>query len=220
MTTRIADSTLEHFRGAVGSEHPTPAGVAVAAASAGFALALLVKVLTVSGRRQAPSQSDAGRDSLAASAREASQRMLQLAADDSAAFEAYLAAARMPRSTEEERQVRAGLVNSAARQAIDVPLAAAREAAAGLQVCSDAAALTSPALIADLGVAAALLAGALRAFLLCAESNLRQLAPQASHRERLAGENERHERALRHADAVLERVAAVLGTAPGPARGP
>lgn len=198
--------TLEDFRREAAGPHPMPAGVAIAAVSAGFALGLVAKVLAVSGRRNTLPGNAAGLEPLAAAAQTASQRMLQLAGDDVAAFEAYLTARRLPHSMEPEREARQQAIDSAIRRIIDVPLAAAREAAAGLQLCSDTFAFTPPALVADLGVVATLLAGALRAFLLCAESNVRQLAPDAaSLRERVATETERHAPALRMAEVVLER---------------
>ncbi|MGH8326750.1 MAG: cyclodeaminase/cyclohydrolase family protein [Steroidobacteraceae bacterium] len=207
MPTRVSDSTLEQFRHAAAGQQPTPAGVAVAAVAAAFALGLIAKVHTISGRRK-ELQADAPRlEALSAAAQAASQRMLQLAGDDSAAFEAYLAARRLPRATDSERQARERGIDSAARRAIDLPLEAAQEAAAGLKLCTDASALTPLALVADLRVAAALLAGALRGFLLCAQSNVRQLTPEtASLGERVATETQRHEQALHQAEALLESV--------------
>lgn len=204
MPTRVSASTLEQFRHAAAGQQPTPAGVAVAAVATAFALGLLVKVLTISGRKAHP-DTTARLEALAAAAQAASQRMLQLAGDDSAAFEAYLTARRMPHATDSERAARQHALDSTVRGAIDLPLAAAQEAAAGLQLCSETSAATPPALVADLGVAATLLAGALRGFLLCAQSNVRQMAPDAaSYRERLAAEMQRHEQALRQAAALLE----------------
>lgn len=198
--------TLEDFRRQAAGPHPMPAGVAVAAVSAGFALGLVAKVLAIAGRRQTPE--NVGRlEPLAASAHAASQRMLQLADEDIAAFEGYLAARRMPQASDTERQSRRRGIDSAVRGAIEVPLAAAREAAAGLQLCSAASSLIPPALIADVGVAAALLAGALRGLLLCAQSNVGQLAADAaSYRERLAAETMRYEQALHQAQALLASI--------------
>jgi formiminotetrahydrofolate cyclodeaminase len=200
----LSHVTLEHFRREAAAQNPMPAGVAIAAVSAGFALGLVAKVLAISGRRNALPENAARLEPLAAAAQAASQRMLQLAGDDIAAFEAYLTARRLPHSTESECQARQQHIDSAVRRAIDLPLAAAREAAAGLQLCSEVSALTPPALVADLGVTADLLASALRGFLLCAQSNVRQLAPDAdAYRERLATETRRHEPALRQAQALL-----------------
>ena len=209
----LSQITLERFRREAAGPHPMPAGVAIAAVSAGFALGLIAKVLAVSGRRSTPPENAARLEPLAAAAQAASQRMLQLAGDDIAAFEAYLAAKRLPRETESEREARQQSIDSAVRRAIDLPLAAAEEAAAGLQLCSEVSAFTPVALAADLGVTAGLVAGALRGFLLCAESNVRQLAPDAaSYRERLAIEAKRHEQALRQAEVLLERARTAVET--------
>ena len=207
----LAQVTLEDFRREAAGQHPMPAGVAIAAVSAAFALGLVAKVLAVSGRRNTLAGNATSLEPLAAAAQAASQRMLQRASDDVSAFDAYLTARRLPHSTESERLARQQAIDSAIRGIIDVPLAAAREAAAGLQACSDASAFTPPALVADLGVVAALLGSALRAFLLCAESNVRQLAPDAaSLRERVAIEAQQHAQAFGIAETVLERTRAVL----------
>ncbi|HEV2441384.1 MAG TPA: cyclodeaminase/cyclohydrolase family protein [Steroidobacteraceae bacterium] len=209
----LSQVTLEHFRREAAGPHPMPAGVAIAAVSAGFALGLIAKVLAVSGRRNIPPDDAARLEPLAAASQTASQRMLQLAGDDIAAFEAYLAARRLPRETESECAVRQQGIDSAVRRAIDLPLAAAAEAVAGLQLCSEVSAFTPVALAADLGVTAGLLAGALRGFLLCAQSNVLQLAPDAaSYRERLATEAKRHEQALHQAEVLLERARTAVQT--------
>lgn len=216
----ISESTLERFREAAASAHPTPAGVAVAAVSASFAFGLLAKALAVSGRKDAQAVSLGKVTPPTAAARAESSRMLQLAADDIAAFEAYLAGARMPRSTDREQLERREALDTALRQAIDLPLAAARSAAAGLQLCAEAFSLTHLVVLADLAAAVALLSGALRAFLLCAESNVRQLAPQSSsYRELLAKETGRHQQTLRQAQEVLDRIQGALA-APAPSREP
>lgn len=211
LTTPVSESTLERFREAAASAHPMPAGVAVAAVSASFAFGLLAKALAVSARRDAQAANIGKLEPSTAAARAESSRMLQLAADDIAAFEAYLAGARMPRSTDREQLERRQALDSALRQAIDLPLAAARSAAAGLQLCAETVSVTHRVVLADLAAAVTLLSGALRAFLLCAESNVRQLAPEtASHRKLLARETGQHQRVLRQAQEVLDRVAAAL----------
>ena len=74
--------------------------------------------------------------------------------------------------------------------------------------------MTHVVVLADLAAAATLLTGALRVFLLCAESNVRQLAKETpSYRELLTNESDRHERALLQGEEVLERVAEALRAA-------
>lgn len=210
----VAEATLERFREAVASGQPTPAGVAVAAVSASFAFGLLAKALAVSGRKDARSANLAKLEPLTAAARAESSRMLQLADGDIAAFEAYLAGARLPQATDQERLQRRQALDSALRQAIDLPLAAARSAAAGVQMCAEAVPMTHLVVLADLAAAVTLLSGALRTFLLCAQSNVTQLAPEASsHREQLAEEADLYKRALRQSKEVLKRVATALAVA-------
>jgi formiminotetrahydrofolate cyclodeaminase len=214
LTTPVPESTLARFREAAASGHPTPAGVAVAAVSASFALGLLAKALAVSARKKAPGTNPETLEPLTATARAESSRMLQLAADDIAGFEAYLTGVRLPQSTDRERLERQQALDSALRKAIDLPLAAARSAAAGLHLCAGAVSMTNLVVLADVASAVTLLAGSLRAFLLCAESNVRQLAPAASpFRELVAKQRERHQRVLRQAEEALERIAAALAAA-------
>ena len=213
LTIPVSESTLERFREAAAGAHPAPAGVAIAAVSASFAFGLLAKALAVSGRKDAQAAGLGKVEPSTAAARAESSRMLQLAADDIAAFEAYLAGARMPRATDRERLKREAALDAALRQAIDLPLAAARSAAAGLQLCAEVLSLTHLVVLADLATAVTLLSGALRAFLLCAESNVRQLAPESSsYRELLAKVAGRHQQVLRQAEEVLNRIQRALAT--------
>ncbi len=216
MPTPVSDSTLEQFRAAVAGTRAVPAGVTAAAVSVSLALGLLAKALTVSGRRQELAGHLAHLGALAAAAQASSQRMMQLAGDDVAAFEDYLAAARMPEDATPEKQKRREALDRAVHRAIELPLAAARESAAGLELCVEACPLTHLALIADLGACASLLSSGLRIFLTCAQSNVRQLAADPSrYLEVLARERHRQEQALRQAETVLAHVAAALDAAPG-----
>jgi formiminotetrahydrofolate cyclodeaminase len=211
LTTPLSDSTLERFREAAASGHPTPAGVAVAAVSASFAFGLLAKALAVSGRKDVQAVNLAKIQSLTTSAQTESSRMLQLADDDVSAFKAFLAGTRLPQSTDRERLERRQALDSALRRTIDVPLAGARSAAAGLQFCAEATSMTHPVVLADLAAAVTLLSGALRVFLLCAESNVTQLATDTpSCRELLTKESDRHGKALARAEELLQQVTATL----------
>lgn len=214
----LSRATLERFRSEAASQQPMPAGVAIAAVSAGFAIALVAKALAVTGRRNAaegtaastksvaPAENATRLASLAAAAQASSQHLLQLASDDIAAFEAYLTARRLPHLTGSESEARQHAIDSAVRRAIDLPLEAAQEAATGLQLCGEVSTFSPVELAADLGVTAGLLASALRGFLLCAQSNVRLLPLEAaSLRERVATEAQRHTQALRLAEKVLER---------------
>jgi formiminotetrahydrofolate cyclodeaminase len=215
MTKPVWEASLEEFRRAAASSEPTPAGVAIAAASASYALGLLTKVALVSGRHKESAAHAATLNSIAETAAAESKRMLEFAEQDIAAFKAYIATNRLPQSTNREIEARRRAILKAARRAIEIPLAAARSAAAGLKLCAGATVATRSSVLADLGAAASLLASAMHVFLMCADSNLRQLAPDsASFGEAFADRSDWENRANRNAEMVLKHVASALNSLP------
>jgi methenyltetrahydrofolate cyclohydrolase len=214
MPSPMSESTLEHFRSAAASGEPVPAGVAVSAVGASFALGLLSKVLTISRRRKDFTGNSAELEALADAARASSKRMMQFAEEDMAAFNAYMASARLPQATDGERAERKRAVDVALRKAIEVPLASARAAASGIGLCLDATGMVHAFVAPDLGAAVSLLAGALRVFLLCADSNIRQIASDAAaYRDAGAGRPEWEAMAFRQTDSVLKQVASAIDAA-------
>jgi formiminotetrahydrofolate cyclodeaminase len=214
MATHIWDSTLENFRTAAASGEAMPAGAAVSAVSASLGFALLAKVLKVSGRRKDFGGSTTKLEALLESARAESKRMMQSAEDDVAAFNAYMAAARLPHSTDAERETRKRALDAAIRKAIEEPLTAARATAAGIGLCGDAAGMVHAVVAADLGAATSLLVSAMRVFLLCADSNIRQVAADpAAHRDLTAGRFEWETKAFRQAETVMKHVTAMIEAA-------
>ena len=177
---RVEESTLEQFRSAACSGGPAPAGVAVSAASASFALGLLAKTLKVSGRRKDFAGDPSKLRQLADAATEQSKMMMQIAQHDIEAFHNYMLSRRPSQVTGKSSQERGRDIHSAVAKAIEVPFQAARAAAAGLTTCAEATSLVSRVVAADLGAAASLLGAALRVFLLCIDSNVHQMESGAS----------------------------------------
>lgn len=216
----VWESTLENFRSAAASGEPVPAGVAISAVSASFALGLVAKVLKIASRRKDFAGDISKAEKLAHLAQSQSKRMLHYADEDMAAFSAYMASARLAQATAREREDRQRALNSAVRKAIEIPVEAARAAASGIELCAEAAGLVHTLVAADLGAAAALLSGALRVFLMCADSNLKLLASDPSaYRDLIAGRPEFELNAFRRAQSVLRHVTTAIEAA-GPKRGP
>src|ERR1700688_3135729 len=86
----IENETLAELRGKVGGTEPVPAGVSISAVTASLALALLAKVLDITGKRKDFSGDRTRLDSLIESARAESTRLTQLADEDVRAFNQYL----------------------------------------------------------------------------------------------------------------------------------
>jgi formiminotetrahydrofolate cyclodeaminase len=160
MPHSIWSESLASFSDRVAATRPAPAGVAAAAVAAELGISLLIKTLAITG----------GQDEPMNAARREAAHLRGAADEDVGAVMAYM-------STRDA---------DALRQAIEAPLRAARAAVAGLELCAQASGAVKAALAADLGAAQALLAGALRAILICIDANL-------------------HGREEEHCDAVAER---------------
>jgi formiminotetrahydrofolate cyclodeaminase len=168
MSDSVWTSTLEGFRDRIASNEPAPAGVAVAAVSSALALALLSKVLQVTrNRKDFAGDADLIGQLLAASL-STYQTLSRLADDDVAAFREFMACSKDPAASAEQR-------DASLRSAINVPLDVARTATFGISLCEKAKGHIHSALAPDLGIAAGLLAGAVRATLLTVNSNLEHL---------------------------------------------
>jgi len=177
MPDSIWKSTLEEFRDQLAGRDPVPAGVSVAAVSASLGLSLLMKVLEITRRRKDFDGDPAKIEKMLDSARAESRELERYADEDIAAFAEYMASRGTPNQA------------LALRKAIETPLAAARAAASGLKLCADAVVITPASIAPDLGTAAVLLAGSVRAMLLSVESNALRLT-EPEFQENIAREVE------------------------------
>ncbi|MGZ4129361.1 MAG: cyclodeaminase/cyclohydrolase family protein, partial [Actinomycetota bacterium] len=129
MSDGIRDQRIGEFLETLGSDNPTPGGGAAAgvAGASGAALIAMVANLTIDkqGYEQAWDRMreilpvvTAGRDEL-----------LDLAERDAAAFDAVMAAFRMPKETDDEKAVRRDAIQLAFEGAAAVPLQVAERAA-------------------------------------------------------------------------------------------
>jgi formiminotetrahydrofolate cyclodeaminase len=144
--------------------HPTGI-VSAAAASAALALRVLHGVLEIAARKHT---AEAIAELIDSATREA-ENLARLAEQDGEVYAAYVQA----------RRERSANVQAALQRAIESPLAAARSAAAGIDLCRNALPFFEGAIAADVGGAAVLLAGAVRALLCCVEANLGAIEDKA-----------------------------------------
>lgn len=206
MPPSVWESNLEAFREKVSSADTSIAAVAVATVSAACALGLVVMVLEVIGKRKDFKDDRHRLEALVEAAREESDRLARYADEDPAAYAAYMRARQLPKNTDEERRERSRAMATALRRATDVPLAAARTAVAGLNICAEAAEMSHGAVATDLGGAAMLLAGATRAMLLSVDSNLTALG-ESEYTDQVAAERgELESAAARQEIAVRKKV--------------
>lgn len=190
-------STLAEFQIELAGTEPAPAGVSIAAVSSTLALSLLVKTLEITAKKSARPAA------LIEKAHSLSVKLAELADRDAAAFDEYLRCLRLPK----ENGGRAEQLASAGRATIEIPLEAARCAAAGIALCAEAANLVNAFVAPDLGAATALLHGAMRAILVSVDFNLQTLASDDTLRVAASAERISLEaRASQAAAGVLRKI--------------
>ncbi len=170
MTTRrvIAGEEIDAWLDALASGASEPGGGAFASLCAAAGAALVESVANQTMRRSDPRETDARVQAIADEAEAARPVLLGLADRGSAAFEAILAANRMPRGTDDERAARLGELQQTLESAIDVQLDLARRAVYLMGLAEEATSTGDPNAAAD-GMSAA---AALHAATVCAMANV------------------------------------------------
>lgn len=155
-----SDSSNE-FLEALASGSPTPGGGSAAAHAGALAAALVAMVgrLTVGKKKYADVESQMS--TLVQRADELRAEFVAAEAKDAAAFDAVMAAMKLPRETENEKKARQAALDAATLEASRQPLAVARLALECLTLAREASRLGNTNAISDAGTAAALARAAL-----------------------------------------------------------
>jgi glutamate formiminotransferase/formiminotetrahydrofolate cyclodeaminase len=170
------------FLDALAAGTPTPGGGAAAAFAGAMAagLAAMVARLTVGKKKYAEVEADM--NSIVEAAERLRADLAAAAPDDSAAYEAVMAAMRLPKETEAQQAARAEAIERATVGATDVPLRVARAAAEVLGLAAAAAEKGNVNASSDAGSAAQLALAAVRS----AGLNVRVNAASLANREAAA----------------------------------
>ena len=203
MDTRPSELTVGDFIGQLATGAPAPGGgsASALAGAMGAALVQMVVALTT-GRADAADLEDDLRE-LGVAAAGFQSELLQLVEIDAAAYGSVIAARRLPRETELERESRRVQIDAAVREATRSPLTIAERANEVLKLAERLAPIGSRNAISDAGVAGLLAAAALRGGALNVRINLPFLSDDEPLR-RDAGE-----RVDRLLDGLDEREAAL-----------
>ena len=165
MTERLTDQPVFQFLDALASSAPAPGGGSVAALSGalGAALVSMVCNLTVGKKRYADVQEDI--QSLLEESEGLRHKLVDLLQADVEAYTAVSQAMKMPRETDEEKAVRAEVLQKALKKATIVPLQIASACVEVIGLCQPAAEKGNKHAVSDAGVA-----------ILMAEAGLRSAA--------------------------------------------
>lgn len=119
---RFRDMTIESFVDRLSSSDPTPGGGSASAIAASLGASLVAMVAGLSQEREKYAVHAATHQQALHAGRELAARFLALADEDSAAYDAFAAAMKLARDTDEQKAARAAAIRSAARATADVPL--------------------------------------------------------------------------------------------------
>jgi formiminotetrahydrofolate cyclodeaminase len=177
--TDFSKLSLNDFLDLLASDAPTPGGGTAAAVSGamGASLAAMVAALTLTREKYADAH-EAVR-TIAQAAAHARLEFIDLAREDSEAYNLLVAARRLPKDTDEQKAAREKAVAAASRRATEIPMRTARLAARTLQLLPDLVEKGNPNAASDAGTAALLLEAAAEGALLNVGINLSGISDAA-----------------------------------------
>jgi methenyltetrahydrofolate cyclohydrolase len=165
--------TAAQLRDQVASADPTPGGGSVSIVAAALAVASIQKGVTVSLKKSAAdSARHQGLLDLSSRASALMSSLSELADADSLAFESYLNAGALPRTTEDEKALRRAAKESGLVRATQVPLEAAAEMARGLEFAEAAGRLVDTHVRSEVLAGEVLLRASIKSVLLSVDANL------------------------------------------------
>ena len=125
----ITQRPLGTFLDELASGAPTPGGGSAAAIMGAMGAALISMVCNVTIGKKGHEAVEAEMKSVRDESEELRLRLTSMVAEDIAAFDALMAAYRLPKSSEEEKSLRAAAIQSSLLGATETPLACARACA-------------------------------------------------------------------------------------------
>jgi len=200
---------------------PTPGGGSISVFTATLGLALVHKGASISLKRCGEDVARReGLIQLCETVTAALAVMSGFADDDSEAFQGYLEARSLPRSTQEEKTLRDVAMEAAILQATRVPIASAKEICSALEQAERAVTLSDQHLLTDIVGGALIMKAAVDAALLNVDANVGYLTDGETRRvlqqERVELERASSTRAASILEAYHARIEEFSGTAATP----
>jgi formiminotetrahydrofolate cyclodeaminase len=176
---KLTDRSLHELLAAIRDPSPTPGGGSVSGLAGALGASLLTMVASMTKHRAA-SEEDVERLQAAASrCAELSARLERLVDEDSAAYEAVVAAYRLPRGSDAEKTDRRSRIQGALVAAVETPLEVMRHCNDAIEAAATVARFGNPNAASDVGVALELLTAGGKGARLNVEINLASLDDQA-----------------------------------------
>jgi glutamate formiminotransferase/formiminotetrahydrofolate cyclodeaminase len=151
---KLIDMSLRDFTDELSRDSPAPGGGSVAAINGalGAALASMVANLTYGKKKYAEVWEDMLK--VGEKAQELKDTFIGLIDEDTQAFDALMAAMKLPKKSEEEKKIREIEIEKATKKAIDVPLKTLRKSVEIFELADELAEKGNPNALSDAGVSA------------------------------------------------------------------
>lgn len=170
-----ADKTLREFQDALASSDPTPGGGSAAGVALGQAAALSVMVSDLTLAKEAFMDGWDISERVKIVAIPMLEQGLDLATEDSKAFDAVVDSFKLPKDTDEMKIKRRESIRAATLGAAEVPYRTATSALQLLKLLPELAEKGNPNAASDVGVASLLASAALKGAIFNVEINLQSL---------------------------------------------
>ena len=170
-----ADVSLREFQDALASSAPTPGGGSAAGVALGQAAALAVMVSDLTLGNEKFQEGWAISEQVKAIAIPMLEEGLNLATEDSEAFDAVVASFKLPKDTDQLKSERRNAIRSATLGAAEVPFRTAVSALHLLKLLPELASKGNSNAASDVGVASLLASAALKGAIFNVEINLQSL---------------------------------------------
>ena len=170
-----ADKTLREFQDALASSDPTPGGGSAAGVALGQAAALSVMVSDLTLAKESCMDGWDISERVKIVAIPMLEQGLDLATEDSKAFDAVVDSFKLPKDTEEMKIKRRESIRAATLGAAEVPYRTATSALQLLKLLPELAEKGNPNAASDVGVASLLASAALKGAIFNVEINLQSL---------------------------------------------
>jgi len=171
----LKEMTLEGFADAVASLEPVPGGGSVSALAGGLAAALAAMVAALTLKKEQYADLTPLMQDLGTEAGKLQNELLNCVDRDADSYRQVLAAFRLPKSTDDEKQKRGAAIQAAFRHATEVPLQVAEAALKVLGLAGTAALKGNPDMVTDAGVGVLMARSAALGALMNAKINLSSL---------------------------------------------
>lgn len=152
--TPLASMTLQEFADELASDSPAPGGGSVSALAGSLGAGLAAMVANLSHAKQGFEEKQERLEAIAVEGQQLKAQLMAAVDADTAAFDAFMDAMRLPKDTPEQKSARKAAMTEATIAAIEIPLGVLEACPRVIELCIEIAEIGLQASLSDAGVGA------------------------------------------------------------------